>query len=230
MSEYGWMLIMSLWLGLLTSVAPCPMTTNIAAMSFLARRVDKPLKSLLMGAFYSLGRAAAYIAIAVIVVGSLLAESSVSRFLQVYGGRLLGPVLIVAGMMMLELIRLPLGNSGKLASAGQKLADKGSYAGAFVLGVIFALSFCPVTAATYFGSLMPMMVKQHSLIAMPLIFGAGSAAPVMAFAAVIAFSANAVAKHYNRLTAATRIAKLITGAIFILAGIFFTLQYTLELF
>jgi len=212
------------WLGVLTSISPCPMATNIAAISFIGKRVGRPRTVVASGLLYTLGRTAVYVALAVVAVGGLLAIPAVSEFLQTYMNRLLGPVLIVAGVVLLELV--PLSFSTSVGSErAQKLAEKGGVLGAGLLGVLFALSFCPISAGLFFMSLLPLALKHESRFLLPTAFGVGTALPVVVFAVAIALSARSVGKMYGALQKVEWWARRITGVLFILVGVYYCLLY-----
>lgn len=216
------------WLGILTSISPCPLATNIAAVSFIARRIERPRAALVTGLLYALGRSAVYVVLGALLVSSMLAAPSVSHWLQKYMNKLLGPVLILVGMVLLGLIALPGGGNGWSARAGQRVQNWGIWSG-LALGIVFALSFCPSSAALFFGSLLPLSVKAESSVLLPTVYGVSTALPVIAFAVLIAFGAQAVGKAFDRLSAFERWARRVTGALFILLGIYFTLRFVFML-
>lgn len=207
------------WLGILTSISPCPLTTNIAAISYTARRVGKPGSVLLAGLLYTAGRALAYLLLGMILVNSLLSAPSLSQVLQKQMNMALGPVLIAVGLILLEVIRLPAaGKGGGLSTALQNKADSLGIGGAGLLGIVFALSFCPTSAAIFFGSLLPLAVQQQSGLLIPGIYGLATGLPVLFFALLLAFGANKVAQAFNRITAFEIWARRITGLLFVLIG------------
>ena len=162
----------------------------------------------------------------VLVVAGLLSSMKVSWFLQQYMNQLLGPVLIVAGLFLLEVFRVSLPGMGR---AGEKLqqrfAAKGAV-GALPLGALFALSFCPVSAALFFGSLMPLAVQFDSPVILPIVYGVGTALPVVVFAVLIASGARAVGKLFDRLKQIEWWARKLTGLVFLGVGVYMTLWYT----
>ncbi len=170
----------ALWLGILTSISPCPLATNIAAVSYIARRIDRPRLVLLSAFTYSLGRAVAYAAVSAVVVLGLLSVPGVSQFLQRYMNKLLGPLLVLVGMYLLGLLI----SFGVSTTAGsdelRKKAAEGGVLGAALLGALFALSFCPVSAALFFGSLVPLSLQHGSKVVLPVVYGLGTALPVVA--------------------------------------------------
>lgn len=212
------------YFGLLTAVSPCPLATNVAAISFLSRRVGAPRAALLTGLLYALGRSLVYVVIAALLVGSLLAAPTVSALLQKYMNKLVGPVLILVGMVLLELISLPTRGSNLGQRVGERVAGWGVWAG-FALGVVFALSFCPASAALFFAGLVPLAIEFRSAVLLPAVFGVSTALPVVIFAILIVASTNAMARAFNRLTACERWARRITGVIFLLVGVYFCLAF-----
>lgn len=212
------------WLGILTSISPCPLTTNIAAISFIGRKVGQTRQVALAGLLYVVGRTVAYVLLAVLVLAGLLAEGATSRFLLRYLNILLGPIVIVVGMVLLGLIGS--GVSLNLAGAGvQERAAKGGSWWAGLLGFLFALSFCPVSAGLYFGALIPLSAANGSRLLLPTAYGIGTALPVLVFAFLIAFASQHVGKAFNKLAQIERWVRLATGVLFILAGIYLSLKY-----
>jgi cytochrome c-type biogenesis protein len=212
------------WLGILTSISPCPLTTNIAAISYVGRRVGKPASVLQAGLLYTAGRTLAYLLLGMLLVSSLLSAPSLSQVLQKHMNMALGPVLIVVGLILLELIPLPVG-SGGLNAALQNKADSLGIGGAGLLGMVFALSFCPTSAALFFGSLLPLALQQQSGILLPGVYGLATGLPVLLFALLLAFGTNKIAQAFNRITAFERWARRITGLLFVLIGGYYCAVY-----
>jgi cytochrome c-type biogenesis protein len=217
------------WLGLLTSVSPCPLATNITAVSFFASRLKNPAKVLVAGLLYTAGRAAAYTALSAVLVSSMLSAPPVAQFLQKNMNMALGPVLVLIGIVLLDII--PLGFSLDLAGEKtQKRLESLGMAGAFLLGALFALSFCPFSAALYFGSLFPLALKHESTFLLPAVYGLATGLPVLFFAVMIAFGANYLGRVYDRVASFERVARRITGAIFIAVGLYYSLVYIFGLY
>lgn len=224
MPDYLPSLVSALWLGILTSISPCPLATNIAAISFIGKRVQKPHFVLITGLLYTIGRAAAYMALGILIVASVLSTPALARFLQQYMNKLLGPVLIVTGLFLLEILSFTIPGL-TLGARMQTAAGKWGAWGAFPLGVVFALSFCPVSAALFFGSLIPVALKYNSGIIIPSVYGIGTALPVFVFAVLIALGARSLGNVFNRITQIEKWARRITGVIFILVGVYFSMMY-----
>ena len=217
----------ALWLGILTSISPCPLATNIAAISFISKRLGSTAQILGAGLAYTLGRMIAYLAVGIVVVAGLMSVPAIANFLQKYLNLLLGPILIVVGMLLLELITINF--QGKGISGGmESRVEKGGILGAGVLGIIFGLSFCPISAALFFGSLIPLAISHGSRFVLPSVYGIGTALPVVVFALIIAFSAQSIGKAFNALRAIEKWARIITGVLFILLGIYYVLARIFE--
>lgn len=219
----------ALWLGVLTSISPCPLATNIAAISFIGQRIAQGRLVLLAGLLYTLGRMLAYLALGLIIVAGLLAIPALSVFLQKHMHEALGPLLIITGMFLLGLISINLKGGDTLRKAGERASGWGLI-GALALGVVFALAFCPTSAALFFGSLIPLAIEQHSRALLPLLYGLGTALPVVACALVIAFSAQSLGRMFKALQTVELWARRVTGVVFIGVGVFFALRYIFELF
>lgn len=214
----------AVWLGILTSISPCPLATNVAAMSFIARRVGSPRAGLLTGLLYAFGRTMVYVGLATLLISTLLSAPAVSHVLQKYMNKLLGPVLILVGMILLELIQITTKGSGLGEKIG-KHAEAWGIWGGLILGVVFALSFCPSSAALFFGSLVPLAVKYESRLLLPIVYGTGTAVPVLVFAALILVGTRAVGQAFNRITQFEWWARRATGVIFIGIGAYFCLAF-----
>ncbi len=212
------------WLGILTSISPCPLATNIAAISYIGKRLDNPKAVLLSGLMYTVGRMVTYTALGALVVGSVLSIPEVAMFLQKHMNKALGPVLIVAGVLLLDIVRLRAyggGVSDKLALRVQKWGIWGSLA----LGVLFALSFCPISAALFFGSLIPIAIDHQSSFVMPMAYGIGTALPVVAFAILIAMGARFLGNVFNKISVFEKWARRITAVAFIIVGGYYVVIY-----
>lgn len=212
------------WLGILTSISPCPLATNIAAISFIGRRVGHPRRVFLSGLLYTGGRSLTYLVLGMVLVASLLSMSELSLLLQKYMNKLLGPILIMVGMFLLEMISFGTGGGG-ISDRFRKRAEVFGIWGAGLLGIIFALSLCPLSAALFFGSLIPLAVQYQSSVLMPVLYGIGTGLPVLVFAVIIAFGAQQLGKALNILTAIEKWARRITGTTFIIVGIYFCLVH-----
>ncbi len=216
------------WLGVLTSISPCPLATNVAAVSFIGSRFSSPRQVMASGLAYTVGRTAAYLLVGLVIVAGLLSIPGLSAFLQSRMNRVLGPILVLAGMVLLKLIDP--GFSFGASAASKEKVDRGGLPGAFLLGFLFALSFCPISGALFFAGLVPLSVRHASPLLMPTLFGIGTAVPVIAFAFVLAFGAAKVGTLYERMQAAEAWARKGTGVVFLAVGIWYSLRYTLELF
>jgi hypothetical protein len=218
----------ALWLGILTSISPCPLASNIAAVSYVGRRVGAPHRVLLAGIAYSLGRALTYVVVAAVVVASLLSVPAVSFFLQQRMNQVLGPLLIVAGLVMLGWLRVPWLGSRGVGALEQRLAGAGIL-GAGGLGILFALSFCPVSAGLFFGGLLPLATGTGSRFVLPAIYGIGTGLPVVAVAGLLALGVGGIGRMFDVLTRFERVATRVTGGVFVLAGVYLVLTHIVGL-
>jgi len=216
-------ILSALWLGILTSISPCPLATNVAAISFVARDLGSPGRVFWNGILYSAGRMFAYVSIAVLAVASLLSVPEVSFYLETTMHKIIGPLLIIVGVILLNV--LPISFSASFFSSSiQQKAGKWGLWGSGLLGIVFALTFCPLSAALFFGSLIPLAIDAKSSVVMPLVYGLGTAMPVVAFAIVLAFGVKSIGRIFDKLTQMEKWARKLTALVFIGAGIYLLLK------
>jgi len=214
----------ALWLGILTSISPCPLASNVAAISFLSKKINNPALVFYSGLAYTVGRMVSYALLGWIIISSLLSVPQVAQFLQKYMGKLLGPILIITGLMLLKIITIRLPRASLSQKHHNKLAESGA-PGAFLLGFIFALAFCPISAALFFGSLIPLALNSKAGALLPFIYGVGTGLPVLVFAVAIALGITSLSHWFHRIAAIENYTRRITGVIFILVGIYYIINY-----
>ena len=214
----------ALILGLMTAISPCPLATNITATAFISKNISSKRKVLFSGIMYSLGRAFSYTTIGLIVYFGA-SKFHIARFLNQNGERYLGPLLIVIGLIMLNIISLNFfGKSNFKEKLSDKFKDKGIL-GSFLIGVVFALAFCPYSAALYFGMLIPMTISSSEGLYLPIIFAFGTGLPVLLFTYLLAFTADKVGFFYNRLMKIEKVIRILAGVVFIFTGLYYVLIF-----
>jgi cytochrome c biogenesis protein CcdA len=218
-------LLSALLIGVLAAVSPCPLATNVTAMAYISRRITDRRHVLTSGALYTLGRMTSYFVIGALVIIAGMSVPGVSRFLQDAGEKLLGPLLIVVGILLLGIIRLPVvQGGGRLASLGERVAKRGP-AGAFMLGVVFALAFCPYTAILFFGILVPLSLESTGGFTLPAVFALGTGLPVLLFAILLSAGVTRVAVWLDKVTAAERVVRKLVALLFIGVGVYFVVLW-----
>lgn len=224
MSEVLLGFISAFWLGILTAISPCPLATNIAAVSFLSKKITHPKTVFLSGLFYVIGRMTTYAVLGFFIIYSLLSIPTIANFLQKYMNKALGPILIIAGVFLLGVFRFNI-TGFRISAHKQDILAQSGIKGAFLLGIIFALAFCPSSAALFFGSLIPLSLGHRFGISLPFIYGIATGLPVLIFALFISFGIKSVSSWFTKVTKFEVYARKITGAIFILVGIYYILVY-----
>ena len=210
----------ALFLGLLTAISPCPMATNIAAVAYVSRRVTDRKYAIMTGALYTLGRMLSYSILGILLITAGLEIPGVASFLQDFGEKILGPLLIVIGIIMLNINRLSFNlGAAKLSSIGGKVADRGMMGG-FLLGALFALAFCPYSAVLFFGVLIPLALKSDGGVALPAVFAIGTGLPVLIFGTLLSLGVARVSIWLNAVTRAETVIRKIVAIIFIGVGIY----------
>ena len=208
-------------LGLLTALSPCPLATNIAAIGYIGKDIAERRSVFRKGLLYTLGRIVAYTLLGVVLIGIIRSGASlfgVQKFIGTWGEMLLGPLLIVIGLLMLFGHRLNLPQFG-FSGKGERIARKGGW-GAFLLGMLFAMAFCPTSGMFYFGMLIPMSATASAGWLLPAVFAVATALPVIVFAWLLAFSMGEVGKMYGRVKAIERWTATVVGALFIVVGLY----------
>lgn len=211
-------ILAALALGLLTAIAPCPLATNITATAFIAKTISSRKKVLLSGLLYTFGRMFSYAAIgAIIYFGANTFQ--IAKLFQGNGEKYIGFVLVILGLIMLDIIKLNFIKGGNwIEKLSDKFKTKGLL-GAFLLGALFALAFCPYSGALFFGMLIPMTIK--SGLAMPVLFSIGTGLPVILFAFVIAFSMEKLGMYFKAITKIEKIMRMGAGITFIVTGLYY---------
>ncbi|MHB8971700.1 MAG: aromatic aminobenezylarsenical efflux permease ArsG family transporter [Pirellulaceae bacterium] len=238
----------ALYLGVLTSISPCPLATNIAAISYIGRKVGQPRLVIHAGLLYTLGRCVLYVALAGVLTTMTLSIPSVSLFLQRYAYLVLGPVFLLLGMFLVGLVSVTAGGA-MMSERMQNRVDALGIWGALLLGVLFAVSFCPTSAVWFFGLVtltmgseagaitsvltkvgiaMPAASVPGGVILLPLIYGIGTALPVIVVACLLAYSAQSIGKTYNIMSKVEWWARMLTGWVFIVTGAYFVLTYVFD--
>ena len=228
MGEFAADMVWAFGLGVFTSITPCPLATNIAAVSYIGRSLGSARRVFLTGLLYALGRTLAYLALGVLLVAGLMASERVSSLLREHMNEVLGPLLILVAVFLLEMLQFSLPGAG-LGGKVQGWVDAAGAWGALPLGALFALSICPVSAGLFFFMLIPHAAHLGSSVALPSLYGIGTALPVVAFAAVLAFSAQSLGKAFQRVAQVEWWMRSVAGAIFLALGVYFTLVHIYDL-
>jgi len=222
-------LIAAFFIGLMMAISPCPMATNITAIAYISKNLEKGNRILLIGLFYTLGRALVYIILASLIVWLGLNIQFIALSLQKYGEMLLGPLLILIGLVMLDLVRINLfKESPALNELKEKLSKKG-LAGSFMLGVIFALAFCPFSAVLFFGMLIPLAIKAGDGLFIPVVFAIATSLPVFIFSLILVYSLSTLGSVINKVQVFEKWTRRAVSAVFMIVGIYYTLSVTLGL-
>jgi cytochrome c biogenesis protein CcdA len=206
-------------LGLMTAISPCPLATNISAIGFISRDLDNRRRVFIKGLVYTLGRAISYTALGVILfLGA--SKMKVTLLFQGWGEKLLGPLLIMIGLLMLDFIKIRFpGFSGVTEKMGEH--SKKSYWGTLFLGMVFAMAFCPYSGVLYFAMLIPMTITSASGLYLPVVFAVATGLPVIIFAWLLAYAVGNVGKLYNQIKTFELWFRRIVAVLFILVGIYY---------
>ncbi|UAM99769.1 aromatic aminobenezylarsenical efflux permease ArsG family transporter [Polaribacter litorisediminis] len=220
LENYNIPILSAFVLGLMTAISPCPLATNITATAFISKQISSKRKVFLSGFLYSLGRSFSYSAIGLILYFGA-SKFYIARFFNQHGEKYLGPLLIIIGLIMLNIIKLNfLGKINFQEKLSEKFKDKGLL-GSFFIGVIFALAFCPYSGALFFGMLIPMSIASADGLYLPIVFAFGTGLPVILFTYLLAFTAGKVSVFYNSIAKIEKVMRIIAGIVFILTGLYY---------
>ena len=224
--NYNIPLLTAFLLGILTSISPCPLATNITAIAYISKEIKTVKNTLLNGLFYTLGRGISYTFLATLIYFGL-SSFQISNIFQSWGDKVLGPVLIAIGLIMFGVININFGvKNEKIEKLKEWLASKG-YIGSLLLGVLFALAFCPYSGVLFFGVLIPLVLNSSESLLLPLLFALGTGLPVIIFSFLIAFSMQKVSRAFQIAQKVEKVMRYAVASIFLIAGVYY-LQYLIK--
>jgi len=214
--------VTALVLGLMTAISPCPLATNITAVGFISKDIENRNRVFVNGLLYTLGRAITYTGIALIIyLGA--DQFKFSGFFQIYGEKILGPLLLTIGLFMLDVIKIKFPGMSGLTSRMENKKSWGFF-DAILLGMIFAMAFCPYSGVLYFGMLVPMTVASASGLYLPVVFAIATGIPVIIFAWILAFSIGSVGGVYNKMKNFEIWFRRVIAVLFIVVGIYYIIR------
>lgn len=208
-------------LGLLTAISPCPLATNITATAYIARTITNRRSVLFSGFLYTAGRMFSYMLLSAFIYFGA-SKFQIAKLFQGNGEKYIGPLMIIMGLIMLGIIRLDFlfkGNSFT-ERLSEKFKGKG-LSGSFLLGLVFALAFCPYSGALFFAILIPMTISSAEGLALPFVFSVGTGLPVIFFAFVIAFSMEKLGKYFRAIQKLEKVMRFVAGITFLLTGLYY---------
>lgn len=211
-------------LGLLTALSPCPLATNIAAIGYIGKHIESRKGVFVQGLLYTLGRTIAYTLLGIVLIAVLRSGVSmfgIQKFIATYGEMILPPALILIGLFMLFGNRINLPSFG-FGVKGEGLTRRGSY-GTLMLGVLFALAFCPTSGVFYFGMLIPMSASASMGYLLPILYAIATALPVLVVAWILAFSVGQIGAVYGKMQAIQKWLNIMVSILFIAIGIYYCL-------
>jgi sulfite exporter TauE/SafE len=214
--------VTALVLGFMTAISPCPLATNITAVGFISKDIENRNRVFINGLLYTFGRAISYTGIALVIyLGA--DQFKFSGFLQIYGEKILGPLLIIIGLFMLNVIKIRFPGFSGLTSK-METKTKWGYFDAVLLGMIFALAFCPYSGVLYFGMLVPVTVASASGLYLPVVFAIATGIPVIIFAWILAFSVGSIGGVYNKMRNFEIWFRRAIAVLFIVVGIYYIIR------
>lgn len=215
--------VTALILGVLTAVSPCPLATNLTAVAYLGRELENRRKVFFQGLLYTLGRAVAYAMLGAVLIFLIRKGGDafgIQDAISTIGEWILGPALVLVGLFMLfgHLLHLPkFGFSGQASGSWTQGA-----LGAFILGVLFAMAFCPTSGMLFFGMLIPMSAVESGGYVLPVVYAIATSLPVLVAAWIIAFSMQSLSKVMGKIAIFQCWLNRLVALLFILVGLYYT--------
>jgi cytochrome c biogenesis protein CcdA len=206
-------------LGIMTAISPCPLATNITAIGFISKDLENRKRIFYNGLWYTLGRAISYTALGVILYFGA-SKFQIAKLFQSNGEKFLGPLLIIVGILMLDFIKIKFPGFSGLSDKIEK-NNKSNWWTALLLGIVFALAFCPYSGVLYFGMLIPMTISSASGLFLPFIFAIATGLPVIIIAYLLAFSISSVGGFYNKVKIFEKWFRRVVSLLFIIVGLYY---------
>lgn len=220
-------ILSALILGIMTAISPCPLATNITAIGFIGKEIENRKRIFYNGLWYTLGRTASYTGLALILyLGA--STFQIARFLQSNGEKFLGPLLIIIGLFMLDVIKINFPGLSNLTDRFEKKKSKNNGWSSFLLGMIFALAFCPYSGALYFGMLIPLTISSSSGLVLPTMFAIATGLPVIIVAYLLAFSLSSLGNFYKKIKIFEKWFRRIVAILFIIVGIYYVYVFFIQ--
>jgi len=225
-NNYNLPVLTAFLLGILTSISPCPLATNIAAVAYISKEIKTAKHTLLSGLFYTLGRGASYTILASLIYFGL-SSFQISSVFRGWGDKVLGPVLIILGLVMFDAIKINFGKGGERIEKTKIWLSQKGFVGTFLLGMLFALAFCPYSGVLFFGALIPLVLKSNESLLLPPIFALGTGLPVIFFSFLIVFAVQKLGQFFQIVQKIEKVMRYGVAAIFLLVGIYY-LQFLVK--
>jgi cytochrome c biogenesis protein CcdA len=223
---YNIPLLTAFLLGILTSVSPCPLATNITAIAYISKDIKTPSYTILSGFFYTLGRGISYTLLATLIYFGI-SSFQIANIFQGWGDKVLGPVLIIIGLVLFGVIKMNFSAKSETVEKIKVWLSTKGYIGSLFLGMLFALAFCPYSGVLFFGVLIPLVLKTPGGLLLPPLFALGTGLVVIVFSFLIAFSMQAVGKAFHAVQKIEKWLRYGVASIFILTGLYYT-QYAIQ--
>lgn len=194
------------------------MATNITAIGFIGKDIGNKNRVFYNGLVYTLGRTFSYTTLAIIIfLGA--DQFRISGIFQQYGEKIIGPLLLIIGVLMLGIFNINFPTFNRITERLQN-KKKFSYLNVFLLGLVFALAFCPYSGVLYFGMLIPLTISTSGLH-LPVVYAIATGIPVIIFAWLIAFTISGVGVFYKRIKSFEFWFRKVVAVIFIGIGIYY---------
>jgi cytochrome c-type biogenesis protein len=218
--NYNIPILSAFLIGILASISPCTLATNVTAIAFVSREISTTKNILLNGLFYTIGRGVSYTTLALLIYFGF-SSFQIAGIFQGWGDKILGPILILVGLVMFNVIKIRFEGTNEIIEKTKFWLSNKGYLGALVLGMLFALAFCPYSGVLFFGALMPLVLKTTGGVFLPPFFAIGTGLSVLLFSFLLAFGVQKLSQAFFVVQKCEKPLRYFVALIFILSGVYY---------
>ena len=221
-------LFTALVLGFLMILDPCTLFTSIAAIGYIDREMQNRKRVLITGGMFVLGKLVTYVLLSIPFIMGAHTEG-IHHFLEHWGEPLLAAFMIICGILLLFSGHHHHDHDHGVSKWLQTVDEKSSWLWAFMLGIFFAIAFCP-HRLMYFFTMIEMAVNLDSVWTwlMPVVFGLGTGLPIIIIAWVICYSAISTETLTAKLQRFEKWFRYACAVLFLGFGIYLVIEHLLE--
>lgn len=223
---YGLSLLSAFVMGLIVIACPCTIASNVTILTSVLNRNISISKLFSKICAYILGRMVAYLGVAYLLY-FFSDVILISELLQEYFGMLLGPLFLLVGLLMLDIIHIH-GLENKCLVWMNRWNNSDRLGGAFFLGLIMAFAFCPYGALIYFGMMVPLSISADFGVFVPVFFSLGTAVPIVLVSLLLFWGWESNKSLFSKFQRFEWWLRRILAIFFIISGFLFILEFYIE--
>lgn len=214
----------ALLLGFLMILDPCTLFTSIAAIGYIDKEIANKRKVLTNGLMFVLGKLVTYVLVAIpFLMGAQTA--GVQHLLEHWGEPLLAAFMLICGVLLLFSGHHHHEHDHGLTRWLTNADSRSSWLWSFMLGIFFAIAFCPHRLVYFFTMIdIAITLPPSWNWLLPVVFGLGTGLPIMLIAWLISYSAISANALTARLQSVEKWIRYISAVLFIGFGLYLTVH------